>query len=155
MTPAIIVARKNKIDYRVHEYKFEASAELYGLEAAEKLGQSARRVFKTLVVVLDNKEFSVGVIPVSSMLSMKRIAVATGVKRAFMATKADVKRSTGYILGGVSPLGQKKPLKTFIDSSVMNFDTIYISAGRRGLELEINPNDLITLTNGVCVELCQ
>jgi len=125
------------------------------LEAAEKLGLPAERVFKTLVVSLDNRSLAVGVIPVSSMLSMKRIAKAAGAKRASMANQTDVERSSGYVLGGVSPLGQKKQLKTVIDASAQQFQTIYVSAGRRGMEMELSPQDLCKLVNGTFQEICQ
>lgn len=155
MTPGINIARQHKIVHRVHEYAHDASSESYGLEAAEKLGVPGEQVFKTLVVALDNKALAVGVIPVSSMLSMKLIAKATGAKKAAMADPADVERTTGYVLGGVSPLGQKKRLKTIIDSSAEKFATIYVSAGRRGLEIELSPADLKKLTNGMFAGICQ
>ena len=155
MTPGIDIAKKNKVSHRVHEYSHDESSESYGLEAAEKIGVPEERVFKTLVVSLDNRELVVGVIPVSSMLSMKLIAKAAGAKKAVMAEKSDVERSTGYVLGGVSPLGQKKRLKTFIDSSAKNYSTVYVSAGRRGLEIEMSPEDLAKLTGGETAEICQ
>jgi Cys-tRNA(Pro)/Cys-tRNA(Cys) deacylase len=154
MTPGINAAKKAKIPHRIHEYCHDESSESYGLEAAEKMGVSEERVFKTLVVSLDNKELAVGIIPVSSQLSMKLIAKVSGAKRASMANPSDVERSTGYVLGGVSPIGQKKRLKTIIDSSARNYSTIYVSAGRRGLEIELNPNDLTTLTNGALAAIC-
>ena len=155
MTPAINLAKKNKIPHRVHEYLHDSSTESYGLEAAEKIGVPADRVFKTLVVSLDNKELAVGVVPVSSMLSMKLIAKAVDAKKAAMAAQADVERATGYVLGGVSPLGQKKRLKTIIDASAKNYPTIYVSAGRRGLEIELGPEDLGKLVNGIFANICQ
>lgn len=155
MTPGINIARQHKIVHRVHEYAHDASSESYGLEAAEKLGVPGEQVFKTLVVALDNKALAVGVIPVSSMLSMKLIAKVAGAKKAAMADPADVERTTGYVLGGVSPLGQKKRLKTIIDSSAEKFATIYVSAGRRGLEIELSPADLKKLTNGMFAGICQ
>jgi Cys-tRNA(Pro)/Cys-tRNA(Cys) deacylase len=155
MTPGINSARKNKIVYTVHEYSHDESSESYGSEAAEKMGVPEGRVFKSLVVSLDNKELVVGVIPVSSMLSMKLIAKVAGAKKAAMADKSDVERSTGYVLGGVSPLGQKKRLRTIIDSSASNYSTVYVSAGRRGLEIELCPSDLMRLANGVLAEICQ
>ncbi len=154
MTPAINVAKKNRVNHRVHEYHHDASSESYGLEAAEKLGVPEERVFKTLVVNLDNKELAVGVVPVSSMMSMKLFARAAGAKKAAMANQADVERATGYVLGGVSPLGQKKRLKTIIDQSAKEFETIYVSAGRRGLEIELSPDDLKMLVNGVFQNIC-
>ena len=155
MTPGINAAKKNKITHTIHEYSHDESSESYGLEAAEKMGVPAERVFKTLVVILDNKALVVGVIPVSSKLSMKLIAKAAGTKKASMADKSDVERSTGYVLGGVSPLGQKKRLNTIIDSSAKNYSTIYVSAGCRGLEIELNPDDLKELTHGLLAEICQ
>ncbi|MEH6588106.1 MAG: Cys-tRNA(Pro) deacylase [Halioglobus sp.] len=155
MTPGIDVAKKNGIAHKVHEYDHDTSSDSYGLEAAEKLGVSVASVFKTLVVTLENKELAVAVIPVSEMLSMKLMAKATGAKKATMAAQADVERATGYVLGGVSPLGQKKRLRTIIDSSAKNQHTVYVSAGRRGLEIELSPDDLERLVNGVLAKLCQ
>ena len=155
MTPAINLAKKNKIPHTVHEYVHNPSTDSYGLEAAEKMGVPADRVFKTLVVDLDNKELAVGVVPVSSMLSMKLIAKATGAKKAAMAAQAEVERATGYVLGGVSPLGQKKRLKTVIHATAKNYSTIYVSAGRRGLEIELSPDDLGKLVNGIFADICQ
>lgn len=155
MTPGINVARKAKIKHKVHEYVHEPSHDSYGLEAAEKLAIPAAQVFKTLVVSLGNKELAVAVIPVEQLLSMKLIAKACGAKKASMADKTDVERSTGYVLGGVSPLGQKKRLKTMIDASAQNYSNIYVSAGRRGLEIELTAADLKKLTNAVFADLCQ
>ncbi|WP_028489993.1 Cys-tRNA(Pro) deacylase [Thiothrix lacustris] len=155
MTPAINLAKKAKIAFKIHEYAHDPANEAYGLEAAEKLGLPPTQVFKTLVVSLDGKELAVGILPVAAMLSMKAIAKAAHAKKADMADKALVARTTGYVLGGVSPLGQKKLLKTFIDTSAAQFPTIYVSAGRRGLEIELAAQDLQTLTRGVLVELTQ
>lgn len=155
MTPAINVARKAKITFQVHEYKHDPDAESYGLEASDKLGIPPERVFKTLVVSLDGKTLAVGVVPVAGMLSMKAIAKTAGAKKAEMADKAEVARSTGYVLGGVSPLGQKKRLKTVIDISTQSFPTVYVSAGRRGLEIELAPQDLCKLTDGLFADIAQ
>ncbi len=149
MTPAVTVAKKAKISYTLHSYTHDPSNTAYGEEASVMLGVAPERVFKTLVVRLDDKQLVVAVIPVSSMLSMKQLAKATGGKKAEMAEGADVERSSGYILGGVSPLGQKKRLRTFIDSSAERYESIYVSAGRRGLEIELAPEDLCRLVNGV------
>ena len=154
MTPGINVAKKHKIDYTVHAYEHDPASPSYGAEAAEKMGVPDERVFKTLVVNLSDNTLAVGVVPVCSMLNMKRIAKALGVKKAAMADGADVERSTGYVLGGVSPLGQKKQLKTIIDSSAIDYDTIFVSAGRRGLEIELNPIDLLKLVNGAFADIC-
>lgn len=155
MTPGIEQARRAKIDYRVHEYEHDPTSESWGLEAAQKTGVAEARIFKTLVVELANDELSVGVLPVSAMLSMKAIARAAGAKKAAIAKPADVERSTGYVLGGVSPLGQKRKLKTFIDESARDFPTIYVSAGRRGLEIELSPEDLARLTRGIFASISR
>ncbi|MFQ3192778.1 MAG: Cys-tRNA(Pro)/Cys-tRNA(Cys) deacylase [Paraglaciecola sp.] len=146
MTPAINSAKKAKIDYTVHQYDHDSGNSSYGLEAAEKLAVSPERVFKTLVIKLDATELVVAILPVNSMLSMKSLAKACGARKAEMADKIEVQRSTGYVLGGVSPLGQKKPLKTVIELSAQQYTTIYVSGGRRGLEIELNAIDLQTLT---------
>ncbi len=148
MTPAINAAKKAKINYKVHEYIHDPSNVSYGAEAADKLGVPEERVFKTLIVRHGAKELAVGLVPVSSMLNMKFFAKAIGAKKAVMAKPSDVERSTGYVLGGVSPLGQKRKLKTIIDSSAFKYSTIFVSAGRRGLEIELSPQDLKKLTNG-------
>jgi len=155
MTPAIQAIKKAKVFYKIHEYAHEKSLTSYGAEAAAKMGLPEERVFKTIVVRLDGKALAVGIIPVSSMLSMKRIAKAAGAKKAAMAEASDAERSTGYILGGISPLGQKKRLKTFIDSSAKAHQTIFVSAGRRGLEIELHPRDLLQLTKGSFVNISQ
>ena len=153
MTPAINAVKKAKVTYKIHEYAHDSASPSYGLEAAEKLAVDENRVFKTLVVSLDNGELAVAIIPVSTTLSMKLIAKSLNAKKAVMADKTDVERSTGYILGGVSPIGQKKRLKTVIDSTAKDFASIYVSAGRRGLEIELRANDLSTLINGKFAEI--
>ena len=155
MTPAINLLIKTNTPHTVHEYVHEKSAASYGLEAAEKMDAATTQIFKTLVVMLDNQTLAVCIIPVSSLLNMKRIANAFGVKKVTMANKADVERSTGYVLGGVSPLGQKKRLKTMIDSSAAQHSIIYVSGGRRGLEIALSTHDLKTLTQGEIGQLCQ
>jgi len=155
MTPAIKCLEKAKANFNIHEYTHDPAAESYGLEASEKLGVNAARVFKTLVVMLDAKEFAVGVIPVSAMLSMKNIAKAAGAKKAAMADKLDVERITGYVLGGVSPFGQKKSLKTFVDASAQTQSSIYVSAGRRGLEVEVASDVFKNLLRANFVDLTQ
>jgi len=153
MTPAIHQAKKEKIVYSVHKYQHSPSCDSYGSEAVEKLGLPRERVFKTLIVRLDDERLVVGVLPVTSKLNMKHIARAAKAKKAAMADKALVMKTTGYVLGGVSPLGQKKKLPTYIDSSAANFPTIYVSAGRRGLEIELRSEDLLELTGGLYTEL--
>lgn len=148
MTPAIDLAKQQGIHYRLHQYQHDAAAASYGLEAAEKLALPPERVFKTLVVQLDAKQLAVAVLPVNQQLNMKLMAKALGAKKAEMANANDVMRSTGYVLGGVSPLGQKKRLPTVIDSSAQQFSSIYVSAGRRGLEIELSAGDLCQLLGG-------
>ena len=155
MTPAINAAKKRKIAYTVHQYDHEPGHDSYGKEAAEKLGFAEERVFKTLVVQLERSTLAVAVIPVATMLSMKLIAKATGSKKAAMADKDLVEKTTGYVLGGVSPLGQKKRLVTVIDSSAKSFSTIFVSAGRRGLDIELRPADLAALTAATFAEIRQ
>ncbi len=155
MTPAIKLLEKAKINFKVHEYHHDPAAESYGLEASEKLGVEDVRVFKTLVVMLDAKDYAVAIIPVAQMLSMKQIAKASAAKKATMADKIAVERITGYVLGGVSPIGQKKRLKTFIDNSARGFESIYVSAGRRGLEIELTAEDLKNQTGATFAPLTQ
>ncbi|CAM4041216.1 Cys-tRNA(Pro) deacylase [Vreelandella rituensis] len=156
MTPAIYSARQAGMAYQVHEYSHEPGATLsYGFEAAQKLGVLPERVFKTLVVKLDGKVLAIGVVPVTAQLGMKRIAKAAGAKKAAMAEPDEVERATGYVLGGVSPLGQKKRLATFIDTSAQAQASIYVSAGRRGLEIELSPEGLAGLTQGRFAPLTQ
>ena len=155
MTPAINAAKQARVNYTIHEYEHDPAAESYGEEAAEKIGANPAQVFKTLVVSLDGKDLAVGVVPVTAMLGLKQIAKAAGAKKALMADKQLVQRTTGYVLGGVSPLGQKKRLKTFIDDSARNFATLFVSAGKRGLEIELAPEDLSRLTGATFAPLQQ
>lgn len=146
MTPAINALKKANISHQVHSYQHDSSAPSYGLEAAEKMALDPLRVFKTLVAMVDNKTMVVGIVPVSSTLDLKSLASACGGKRAEMADKQKVQSVTGYVLGGVSPIGQRKALRTVIDNSANNFDSIFVSAGKRGLEVELNAADLATIT---------
>ena len=155
MTPAIKLLQHHRIAHTVREYEHDPASESYGREAAAKLGVPEAQVFKTLVVQLDGKELVVGVIPVSAMLSLKAIAKATKGKKADMAAPKDVERTTGYVLGGVSPLGQKRQLRTVIDTSALQFPTIYISGGRRGLDIELASQDIATLLNAAFAEITQ
>ncbi|OOZ39300.1 aminoacyl-tRNA deacylase [Solemya pervernicosa gill symbiont] len=155
MTPAINIAKDAKNAFTIHEYQHDPKHESFGLEAAEKLGVDQQRVFKTLVVKLDNCDLAIGVLPVSTLLSMKTVAKSLGAKRAEMASQSDAERATGYLLGGISPLGQKRRLKSVIDQSAQQYQTIYVSAGRRGLEIELAPNDLCRLASASFAAITQ
>lgn len=155
MTPAINLAKQRKIAFTVHQYEHDADAKSFGLEASEKLGIPAEQVFKTLVVELDSHELAVAIIPVNTSLSMKLMAKSINAKKVSMANPTDVERATGYVLGGVSPLGQKKRLKTVVDSSAQTFPSIFVSAGRRGLEIELAASDLIALVNAKYALIAQ
>lgn len=148
MTPAVNELKRKKIAFTIHSYEHDPKHPSYGLEAAEKLAIDPARVFKTLVIQLDDGRLAVAVLPVSTHLNLKKAAAACGSKKAAMADKAVVEKTTGYVLGGVSPLGQKKRLATVIDSSAVEYSTILISGGRRGLDIEISPADLVALTGG-------
>ena len=147
MTPAIDLAQKTNTPHTVHSYDHDPEADSYGDEAVQLLGVAAHLVFKTLIIELNNGELAVGIVPVNKKLNLKAIAKVLKVKKAEMADTQKAQRVTGYLLGGISPLGQKKALKTVIDSSVIGVDKLHISAGRRGLEIELSPNDLIKLCN--------
>ncbi|MEJ2610754.1 MAG: Cys-tRNA(Pro) deacylase [Candidatus Thiodiazotropha sp.] len=153
MTPAVDVAKKAGITFTTHAYEHDPQHPSFGEEAAEKLGLQAQRVFKTLVVSIDGKGLAVGVVPVSSKLDLKAMAKALKVKKVAMADAKAVERSSGYVLGGVSPLGQKRLLPTVIDLSAQDFSSIYVSAGRRGLEIELNALDLVQLLSASLAEI--
>ena len=145
MTPAVNAARKAGIPFTLHEYRHDPRAGSYGLEAAEALGLDVARVFKTLVAAAEGKGLWVAVVPVAGLLDLKALAQAAGAKRATMADPKAAERATGYVVGGISPLGQRQRLSTAIDASALQFDTIFVSAGRRGLEIELAPADLVRL----------
>ncbi|MDY0374345.1 MAG: Cys-tRNA(Pro) deacylase [Desulfobacterium sp.] len=155
MTPAIRNAKKAGINYRILEYSHDHRTTSYGEEASEKLGFPLNKVFKTLVVEVDLSFLAICVIPVCRLLDLKQAAKALGGKKAAMADRKKVERTTGYVLGGISPLGQKKKLKTLIDKSALEHDTILVSAGRRGLEIVLAPLDLAELTRAGFVEIAK
>ncbi|MFJ8430024.1 Cys-tRNA(Pro) deacylase [Kitasatospora sp. NPDC094019] len=144
-TPATVALESAGVPFTVHTYEHDPAAASYGEEAAEVLGVSAARVLKTLVADVDGV-LTVGVVPVSGRLDLKALAAAVGGKRAAMADPAAVERSSGYVLGGVSPLGQRRALRTVVDGSALDHVTVYVSGGRRGLEVELSPADLVALT---------
>ena len=139
-TPAIAAAARAGVAFAVHEYRHDPRAESFGLEAVDKLGLDAARVFKTLVADVDGA-LTVAVVPVEAQLDLRALG-----KRARMADASAAERATGYVAGGISPLGQRRALPTVVDASALDHETIHVSAGRRGLELEIAPTDLVELT---------
>jgi len=146
MTPAIQKLKQQKIAHEILHYQHDLTSTAYGLEVVEKLDLNAEQVYKTLVVTTENKQLAVALVPVSSKLNLKALAKALNVKKVKMAEAKQVENSTGYILGGVSPLGQKKPLQTIIDNSAKNYNLVYISGGKRGLEVALNPVALAKLS---------
>jgi len=148
MTPALDLLKKARAEHRVHSYEHDPKATSYGLEASEKLGLNPEQVFKTLLASSEKGELLVAVVPVAGTLDLKGLAHAAGVKKCEMADPAAAQRSTGYLLGGISPLGQKKRLRTFIDQSAQPLTTMFVSAGRRGLEVELAPALLAEHTRG-------
>lgn len=145
-TPATALLTKHKIKHSTHAYGVAPDAPNYGALVAEALGVPPERVFKTLVTVVDGA-LAVAVVPVTGELNLKALAAALGGRRASMADRAAAERATGYVRGGISPLGQRKRLPTVVDSSALAFDTIYVSAGRRGLQVQLAPADLVALTD--------
>ena len=147
-TPATVALESAGVPFTVHAYEHDPAADSYGGEAARLLGIPAARVFKTLVADVDGA-LTVGVVPVSGRLDLKALAAAVGGRRAAMADPAAAERSSGYVLGGISPLGQRRPLRTVLDESALEHPTVYVSAGRRGLEVELAPADLVALTGAL------
>lgn len=141
MTPAIRLLKQQNITHSVHEYEHDPSNTNFGLEACEKLGLSADEVFKTLLTT-DGKQCFVAILPVQNTLNLKKMATAVSVKKLVMANPNDAERITGYIVGGISPIAQKKRLKTVIDERAKQLDVMYVSGGRRGLDIGISPDDL-------------
>lgn len=152
MTPAIRTLDDAGIAYRVHEYERAGELRDFGREAAAALGLPDEQVFKTLVVDL-GAELAVAVIPASCSLSLKRVAAAFGVKRATMCAPERAERSSGYVVGGISPLGQKRLLRTVVDDGAELFDTIFVSGGRRGLDIEVAPADLVGLVDAIVADV--
>ncbi|SHN32630.1 Cys-tRNA(Pro) deacylase [Cryptosporangium aurantiacum] len=144
-TPATQALTKARAGFTVHEYEHDPASGSYGLEAAQALGVPPERVFKTLVAQVDGA-LHVAVVPVTGDLDLKALAAAVGKKRASMADPTLAERTTGYVRGGISPLGQRKRLPTVVDASAETFETVFVSAGRRGLEVEVSPADLTRLT---------
>ncbi|MFJ4324803.1 Cys-tRNA(Pro) deacylase [Streptomyces tricolor] len=153
-TPATVALTAAGVDFTVHAYDHDPSHPSYGEEAAQAMGVSPDRVFKTLVADVDGS-LVVGVVPVAGSLDLKALAAAVGGKRATMADPTLAERTTGYVRGGISPLGQRKKLPTVLDDSAQAHTTICVSAGRRGLEVELAPEDLAKLTEAVLAPIAK
>jgi Cys-tRNA(Pro)/Cys-tRNA(Cys) deacylase len=138
-TPAVAAVEQARIRHTLHAYEHDEDAEAYGLEAAEKLGVDPARVLKTLVFSLDGR-LALALVPVSVQLDLRSLG-----KRARLADRADAERATGYVVGGISPLGGRRPLDVHVDASALEHETVLVSAGRRGLQLELDPRDLVRL----------
>ena len=152
MTPACKLLKSNKIEFSIHEYEHDAHAKSFGLEAAEKLNLKVEEVFKTLMVT-DEKNYFIAILPVHHQLNLKKVASAFACKKLQMADPKVAERLTGYLVGGISPLGQKKRLKTVIDASAESLDKIYVSGGKRGLDIGIKPSELAQVLGASFVDI--
>lgn len=152
MTPACKLLQSKKIPFTVHEYEHDAQAKSFGLEAAEKLGLNVEEVFKTLLVT-DEKNYFVAILPVHHQLNLKKVAQVFSVRKLQMSDPKDAERLTGYLVGGISPLGQKKRLKTVIDASAQTLKVMYVSGGKRGLDIGVAPQDLANILSAQFVDL--
>jgi Cys-tRNA(Pro)/Cys-tRNA(Cys) deacylase len=153
-TPAVQALERAGVPHTLHPYDHDPRARSFGVEAADVLGVDPARVFKTLVAQVD-EALVVGIVPVSRWLDLKALARAVGARRAAMAEPSAAQRATGYVLGGISPLGQRRGLPTVLDESALAHDTILVSAGRRGLDVELTPSDLVSLTSATTAAITQ
>ena len=154
-TPALVALTQAGVAHTAHPYEHDPASDVgYGLEAAQVLGVPPEQVFKTLMTMVDGA-LTVAVVPVTGKLDLKALAAAVGGKKAAMAPKPDAERATGYVAGGISPLGQRNAHPTVIDETAWLFDTVYVSAGRRGLDVELAPDDLIRLTDATVADIAR
>ena len=151
-TAATVALERAGIPFTIHEYAHDPRRESYGLEASQALGIPPGRVFKTLIAEVDGNLVA-GVVPVDGQLDLKALAAAAGGKRASMAAVAAAERATGYVAGGISPVGQRKRLPVVLDASAMSFSTVFCSGGRRGLEVELTPADLVRAANATVASI--
>ncbi|QJQ96855.1 MULTISPECIES: Cys-tRNA(Pro) deacylase [Halomonadaceae] len=155
MTPAIRTLERSGVSYFLKEYPHDARAPAYGLEAAEALGLAPGSVFKTLLARLDGDRFVVAIVSVDRQLDLKALARAAGARKVAMADPADAERVTGYVVGGISPLGQKRRLPTFLDERAQRLALVHISGGRRGLEIGLSHDDLVRLTQAKVADISR
>jgi Cys-tRNA(Pro)/Cys-tRNA(Cys) deacylase len=153
MTPAVRALERAGVGFELLEYDYDPAADEIGMQAAQALGRPASTVFKTLIVALDSGELVCAMIASDARLNLKAIAAAAGARKADLADPRKAERSTGYVVGGISPLGQRKQLRTFIDASAPALDEIVVNGGRRGLQIAIEPEDLVAATSAVVVPL--
>jgi Cys-tRNA(Pro)/Cys-tRNA(Cys) deacylase len=153
-TPATVALTRAGVAFTLHEYAHDPRATSYGSEAAEALGLDPDRVFKTLLAEVDGN-LVVAVVPVAGWLDLKALARALGGRKAAMADPKDAERSTGYVVGGIAPVGQKRRLPTVVDESATAYDVVYVSAGRRGLDLGIAPADLVAATGAITADVSR
>jgi Cys-tRNA(Pro)/Cys-tRNA(Cys) deacylase len=154
-TPALVALTQAGVPHTAHPYEHDPASDLgYGLEAAHALGVPPEQVFKTLMTVVDGT-LTVAVVPVTGQLDLKALAAAVGGKKAAMAPRGDAERATGYVVGGISPLGQRTAHPTVVDETVWLFDTVLVSGGRRGLDIELAPDDLVRLTSATVADVAR
>jgi Cys-tRNA(Pro)/Cys-tRNA(Cys) deacylase len=151
-TPAIVVLERAGVEFTLHEYEVAGGDGTYGEAVAGALGVDPARLFKTLVATVDDSPV-VGIVPVAGRLSLKRLAAAAGGKRGTMADPSDAQRLTGYVIGGISPFGQRRRLPAYLDDTAFGYETVFVSAGRRGLQVEVAPGDLVAVTGAVAVAI--